>query len=166
MVDFPSQISSYKLKPVEKVNFWCLHSASLTSRAGAGLDDLEDLDTTSSIHAVSSLQTKESKLIELNLSNNQFTKIPECLSCLAPKLVKLNLSTNRIESMGAVCDLPVSLKFLDLSNNKIKRSMRLLNESLLRFILFYFDKLESNSTSVEEFNLNNIFVNLLLGMND
>ena len=55
--------------------------------------------------------------------------MPECLSCLTPKLVKLNLSSNKIDSMGAVCDLPLSLKFSDLSNNLIKRPMRLLNEN-------------------------------------
>ena len=37
-----------------------------------------------------------SKLIELNLANNAFTKMPDCLSCLAPKLVKLNMSMNYV----------------------------------------------------------------------
>lgn len=176
-------VPNYKLKPVEKVNFWSLHS---TNNGIWGLDDLDDLDSTSTSNRMlpmspSSnlqqfqqqqqqqqmlLQNRESKLIELNLSSNQFTKVPECLSCLAPKLVKLNLSCNRIESMGAVCDLPTSLKFLDLSNNRIKRSMRLLNENLLRFILFYFTKINSpaQTASSEDFNLDNILVNLLLGM--
>jgi hypothetical protein len=108
----------------------------------------------------SAANKRESKLIELNLSNNNFVKIPECLSCLAPKLVKLNLSSNRIESMGAVCDLPAGLKFFDLSNNFIKRSMHLINENLLRFILYYYSKYTSNALS-EDF-LNNTLVNLLL----
>jgi hypothetical protein len=108
----------------------------------------------------STANKRESKLIELNLSNNKFVKIPECLSCLAPKLIKLNLSSNRIESMGAVCDLPVGLKFFDLSNNFIKRSMHLINENLLRFILYYYSKYTSNALN-EDF-LNNTLVNLLL----
>lgn len=164
------------------MNFWSLHSASANisgrSNVGGSLQlDYDDMtDNSSTPSTISSraaaalgsashhhaLASKESKLIELNLSNNRFTKVPECLSCLAPKLVKLNLASNRIESMGAVCDLPASIKFLDLSNNRIKRSMRLLNENLLRFILFYFSKMSSNP-SAEEFNLNNLFVNLLLG---
>lgn len=161
------------------MNFWSLHSAStnLNRAIGVGidLDDLEATTTTNTIRTggllslshqgnnPAAIVSKESKLIELNLSNNRFNKIPECLSCLAPKLVKLNLSSNRIESMGAVCDLPSSLKFLDLSNNRIRRSMRLLNENLLKFILFYFSKMNSSSTTGEEFNINNLLVNLLLG---
>lgn len=170
----PNQVPNYKLKQVEKVNFWSLHTSSGAniSKSGFGFDDLEDIDSTSTTRAGMNSpnqqqqhQNKESKLIELNLSNNQFTKIPECLSCLAPKLIKLNVSGNRIESMGAVCDLPMSLKFLDLSNNQISRSMRLLNENLLRFILFYFTKLNNQPTpSSEDFNLDNILVNLLLGI--
>ena len=48
--------------------------------------------------------------------------------------------------MGAICDLPVSLKFLDLSNNCLKRSMRLINENLLKFIIFYSTKYANNET--------------------
>jgi hypothetical protein len=104
---------------------------------------------------------RESKLIELNLANNQFVKMPECLSCLAPKLVKLNLSSNRIESMGAVCDLPAGLKFLDLSNNLIRRSMHLINDSLLKFILYYYSKYTCAPLS-EDFVLDNALISLLL----
>lgn len=169
----PLPISSFKLKPIEKANFWTLHSGTnISNRASASFyDDLADelindsSNTMNNRGATSLYVSKESKLIEFNLANNQFTKIPECLSCLTPKLVKLNLSSNRIESMGAVCDLPTSLKFLDLSNNKIKRSMRLLNENLLKFIFFYFSKLATTNDQTDDniFNLNNILVNLLLG---
>ena len=107
-----------------------------------------------------------SKLIELNLANNAFTKMPDCLSCLAPKLVKLNMSHNRLESMGAVCDLPLSLKFLDLVNNQIRRPMRLLNEHLLRLVVVYFAKYAplSTTSAVAEspLPLNTLLADLLL----
>ena len=96
-------------------------------------------------------QKKESNLRELNLSSNCFSKVPACLSCLTPHLVKLNLSANKLVAMGAVCDLPKSLKFLDLSNNSIKFSMRLLNERLLNLIFNYFECLSTNTLSDHDY---------------
>ena len=130
-----------------------------------GLDVDSEMDDDSSstnrqFKATAAASKRESKLIELNLANNKFTKIPQCLSCLAPKLAKLNMSSNRLESMGAVCDLPSGLKFLDLSNNLIKRSMHLLNENLLKFIFYYYSKYTSAHLS-DEF-LNGTLINLLL----
>jgi hypothetical protein len=174
-----------KEKTIEKANFWSLHSVNSCMEIIENNDDLINADlnqsekSTSKLkskstqgHLLSHNQRKESKLVELNLSNNNFSKVPECLSCLTPKLVKLNLNSNKIESMGAICDLPLSLKFLDLSNNLIKRPMRLLNESLLKFIIYYFSKYTllnsaSPSTSSEAdtqeiFKINNILINLLL----
>jgi GTPase SAR1 family protein/Leucine-rich repeat (LRR) protein len=89
-----------------------------------------------------------SKLFDLNLSNNKFTRVPASLSCLATKLAKLNLSNNSIRAMGSICDLPSSLKFLDLSNNKIKLPMRILNAYLLKIISLYFSKVTQSSRSI------------------
>jgi len=157
---------SYEEKPVQKANFWHSHTLDTTSSKIATTNLNDDLDSINQQQQAddklvkskqkllieqklinsNSTQQKESKLIDLNLSNNKFKNMPECLSCLTPKLVKLNLSSNKLESMGAICDLPVSLKFLDLSNNCLKRSMRLLNENLLKFIIFYSTKYANNET--------------------
>lgn len=168
----------YTEKPIDKANYWHSHSlqSSILDNIADNSEELSEpgdkslkarlkLNTALQKPVSSPTHAKESKLIELNLSNNEFVKMPECLSCLTPKLVKLNLSSNKIESMGAVCDLPLSLKFLDLSNNLIKRPMRLLNENLLRFIFFYLTKYSvsgSNPDDASAFNLNNLLVNLLL----
>lgn len=153
---------SYEEKPVQKANYWHVHtldSSSTNSSIQMPLNDEqnsidEKLNKTKKLlmEQKASMQQsqKESKLIELNLSNNKFRRIPECLSCLTPKLVKLNMSSNKLESMGAVCDLPSSLKFLDLSNNSLKRAMRLLNENLLKFIIFYFTKYSVIETSEQD----------------
>ena len=164
-----------KEKPIEKANFWPIHSVQAYVNIIENNDELNEdanlnekaqksaLKSSKTLDALSASQRKESKLVELNLANNSFAKIPECLSCLAPKLIKLNLSSNQIESMGAICDLPLSLKFLDLSNNLIKRPMRLLNESLLKFIIYYFTKYTATDSQTSEFlKINNILVNLLL----
>jgi GTPase SAR1 family protein len=169
-----STVVLVKEKPIEKANFWPIHSIHSCMNIIENNDDLTNTDEKSSKTSTnkpksaieSAIQRKESKLVELNLSNNKFSKIPECLSCLSPKLIKLNLSSNQIESMGAICDLPLSLKFLDLSNNLIKRPMRLLNESLLKFIIYYFTKYTSDLDAPQQTNdflkINNILVNLLL----
>ena len=177
-------ITFAKEKNIEKANFWSLHSVNsgveiLETNDESNLDLSQNekspynkgISKSNQDNFMSPNKRKESKLVELNLSNNSFSKVPECLSCLTPKLVKLNLSSNKIETMGAICDLPLSLKFLDLSNNLIKRPMRLLNESLLKFILYYFSKytlLNASSSSSSEvdtheiFKINNILINLLL----
>jgi len=114
-----------KEKTIEKANFWSLHSVNSCMEIientnddliNADLNQSEKSSTSiksksksSQGHTLSQHQRKESKLVELNLSNNNFSKVPECLSCLTPKLVKLNLNSIKIESMGAICDLPLSL---------------------------------------------------------
>jgi len=142
---------SYEEKPVAKANFWRPYSV-LDANATNFDDEEPDLKqpvkdfklkqhsySTSPDETVCITGLRECPLKELNLANNLFERVPECLSCLAPRLVKLNLSFNRLESMGAVCDLPRSLKFLDLSHNSIKFSMRLLNEKLLLLLIAYLE---------------------------
>lgn len=61
----------------------------------------------------------ECKLNHINLSFNSFTSIPPVLACVATELVRLNLSHNRMESLGNIHEYPPSLKNLDLSSNQI-----------------------------------------------
>ena len=55
----------------------------------------------------------------LDLSNNQLSAIPENLPCLCPKLVRLDLSHNDIETISLPRNFPVSIKHLNLSHNPI-----------------------------------------------
>lgn len=157
---------NYKLKSIDKANFWTKNSQIVSYN-----NEFDDLDLELSNDSEEKYSNKysnkilekkstnvECKLIELNLSNNKFRKIPECLSCLAPKLVKLNLSYNQIQSMGAVSDLPLSLKFLDLSNNLIENSIRLLNKSYFKFILVYLNMLQSIKSQTEIKKLENLLL--------
>lgn len=60
-----------------------------------------------------------SQLSSLNIANNLFTSIPAALPCLAVNLTRLNMSYNRLRSMGHVTSYPATLKQLDLSHNEI-----------------------------------------------
>ena len=120
------QVSHFKECRVDKANFWSQNSAIF---AEIEIDDENDKKVKKN--------TNNSKIYDLNLSHNNFKKIPECLSCIVPKLSKLNLSHNLIESLGAISDYPANLKFLDLSNNLIMDSGRLFNSSFLKFIDMY-----------------------------
>lgn len=53
----------------------------------------------------------------LDVSCNKLTKVPFGLSCLAPKLKKLNISGNQIENLGHIIDYPSELEVLDACNN-------------------------------------------------
>lgn len=146
---------SYEEKIVEKANFWQRHSVVSSQLDPNTFEESFEDEITKDVdsfqakfnrtRAVEGKLKRESNLKELNLSHNKISKIPECLSCLAPKLIKLNLSYNHLETMGAICDLPKSLKFLDLSNNSIKFSMRLLNDKLLRLMISYFELFSSGA---------------------
>lgn len=61
-----------------------------------------------------------SRITHLNLSYNAFKTIPEVLSCIATELVSLNLSHNRLISLGCVKLYPSKLKSLDLSYNRLR----------------------------------------------
>ena len=55
----------------------------------------------------------------LKLSQNHLTDFPDFLSCCAPKLETLEMSKNRLSSLGVMAAYPKLLKQLDLSSNKI-----------------------------------------------
>lgn len=58
-------------------------------------------------------------LSNLNLSHNQIKVVPDSLPCLCPKLVRLDLSHNEIESVSLPKSFPSSLKQLTMSHNPI-----------------------------------------------
>ena len=55
----------------------------------------------------------------LNLSNNLIAEIPENFPCLCPKLVRLDLSHNKISSISLPRSFPSELKHVNLSFNQI-----------------------------------------------
>ena len=56
----------------------------------------------------------------LNLSNNMIREIPDNLPCLCPKLIRLDLSHNQIQSISMPRQFPAHLKHLSLSHNHIE----------------------------------------------
>lgn len=60
-------------------------------------------------------------LRELKLSNNMFTAVPKGLPCLAPHLDKLDLSKNKLTSMGHPSIFPPHLSSLIMAHNAISR---------------------------------------------
>ena len=79
--------------------------------------DLEDLDD---IDSESAEEGSEGYTLEhLDLSRNMLTSVPSGLSCLAPKLQKLNLSHNRIRGLGHLNDYPPNLELFDASHNEL-----------------------------------------------
>ena len=64
------------------------------------------------------------KLIELNASHNFLTAVPEALACLTPHLETLNLSHNKLRTLGAPHMYPGSLRELDVSYNDLEDMMR------------------------------------------
>ena len=60
---------------------------------------------------------EETSLLEmLDLAYNKLTKLPICLT---PKLKKLNICGNHVESLGPVVDYPPELEVLDASENNV-----------------------------------------------
>lgn len=112
----------YEEKPVLKVNIWNHHVSNDDNLINDEFDRTKKSEF-------------ESNLIDLNLSNNYFTQIPSFLACLAPKLLKLNLSSNLLKSIGIVTDYPKNIKFIDLSNNQIDIQMDLLNKDVFESVL-------------------------------
>jgi small GTP-binding protein len=78
------------------------------------VDELDDLESESSEEG-----SEGGALEHIDLSRNSLTSVPAELSCLAPKLQKLNLSHNRIRGLGQLIEFPPGLEMLDASNNEL-----------------------------------------------
>ena len=79
------------------------------------LEDTEDTEEGSS---------KKSFVLEtLDVSHNKLTSVPAGLSCLAPRLTKLNISHNQIKSLGTISDFPFELEYLEASSNDLHTSI-------------------------------------------
>ena len=77
-------------------------------------EEFEDLDTPDLTEG------KESSPLEvLDLSHNALSSVPAGLSCLAPKLQKLNVSYNNIKSLGSINDYPLDIEMLDATQNEL-----------------------------------------------
>ena len=82
------------------------------------LDDLDDLESEASDEG-----SETSPLEHLDLSHIQLTSVPRGLSCLAPKLQKLNVSHNCIRSLGHLNDYPPYLELIDASHNELSAAI-------------------------------------------
>ena len=58
-------------------------------------------------------------LTALDLSSNKLTAVPPGLSCLAPKLLKLNVSKNQLKSLGSINEFPFEIEFIEASHNEL-----------------------------------------------
>lgn len=102
---------------------YTIHTQAVISRRLASfhdgsMEEVEDLDNIEEPE----LGEKENQafmLEVLDLSKNKLTSVPANLCCLTPKLTKLNLSKNRIKSLGHINDFPIDLEFLDVSSNDL-----------------------------------------------
>ena len=90
---------------------WRFRNFQDTNFAVEELDDLES--------EVSEEAGEGGNLDHIDLSHNSLTSVPGGLSCLSPKLQKLNISHNQIRSLGQLCDYPPGLEMLDASNNEL-----------------------------------------------
>ena len=63
------------------------------------------------------------KLKSLDLSRNEFSDFPWDLACIAPNLEKLDLRSNKIESLDMIKNLPASVESVILSDNSIANAL-------------------------------------------
>lgn len=107
----PDKVSSIQLEysalPVEHLNNW-KRRVDLVSNVPNTSDEKNPGDTQSA-----------NKITYLNLSHNSFSTIPPVLACIGTDLTRLNLSHNRLVSLGDIRRYPSRLKNIDLSNNQI-----------------------------------------------
>lgn len=82
------------------------------------VEELEDAESSAESNS------KKSFVLEtLDISHNKLTSVPAGLSCLAPRLTKLNISYNRIKSLGTVSDFPFELEYLEASSNDLNTAI-------------------------------------------
>lgn len=111
--DVPTMKLENSIIPINNLNYW-RNKVDIVSDANL-VDKSSIDDATSESHD----GPAHCKLTYLNLSHNSFESIPPVLACMATELTRLNLSYNRISSVGDIGLYPVKLKSLDLSNNQI-----------------------------------------------
>jgi Leucine-rich repeat (LRR) protein len=93
------QTINYTQKPLVKINIW-------NNNCEPGLKNIDDFNLNDELLSNTNVESTDNKsqyysnIIDLNLSHNNFDDVPACLACLMPKLLKLNMSFNRIKSMG------------------------------------------------------------------
>jgi hypothetical protein len=93
----------YAHKPLVKINIW-------TGSCESGLKNSEDFNLNDEMMLNAHTDSNDnsqyySNIIDLNLAHNCFDDVPSCLACLMPKLLKLNLSFNKLKAMGRrLCD--------------------------------------------------------------
>uniref|UniRef100_A0A915PJA2 non-specific serine/threonine protein kinase n=1 Tax=Setaria digitata TaxID=48799 RepID=A0A915PJA2_9BILA len=63
--------------------------------------------------------TFSSAISIFNMSHNNIKVMPSCLACCCPYLTRLNISHNKLTSLGPVQCLPFRLRHLDVSNNQL-----------------------------------------------
>uniref|UniRef100_A0A0N4ZX28 non-specific serine/threonine protein kinase n=1 Tax=Parastrongyloides trichosuri TaxID=131310 RepID=A0A0N4ZX28_PARTI len=94
---------------LERINFW-QNSVSLLKF------DLEEEEN------ITGEKNEINSLFSLNLSNNKLKEMPLNLACVCPRLVKLDISYNELETIGPIECLPHRLRTLDVSNNKLTKT--------------------------------------------
>lgn len=109
-----------KLRAVDHSKTHAIQTQAVISRrmesfhdTNAEVEEMEDLDE-------GDLNGEDNDLFPLevlDLSGNKLSVIIPDLSCLTPRLTKLNVSKNRIKYLGNINDYPVDIEFLDASNN-------------------------------------------------
>ena len=62
-----------------------------------------------------------SGLIQLDLSHNKFSEVPDGVACLAPNLFDLNLSHNEISDISYISAFPKHISHLKLAKNNIEK---------------------------------------------
>lgn len=97
--------------PLVHLNYWKkkIDLSSSTTTTKLSREDSKDYEESRGI----------SKINYLNLSHNSFSRVPPILACVTTELTRLNMSYNRIASLGSLSSYPSKLKNLDLSNNQV-----------------------------------------------
>lgn len=96
-----------------------IHTQAVISRRLESFHDTNiEVEELEDIESPDEIENQANFCLEvLDLGSNSLTSIPHGLSCLAPKLQKLNISNNEIKSLGTVSDYPFEIELVDASNN-------------------------------------------------
>ena len=95
----------------------CSHSFRETMMAPSEMIEFEEVD----IRVVHGPSSHGIKLTNLQLNNNKLHIIPPNLACLAPSLKTLLVAGNELTVTPCIKNLPLLLKRLDLSRNRLTK---------------------------------------------